>query len=149
MTDQKPYLIRAIYEWLADNGVRPHVMVDTTHPGVRVPPQCYEKTTGKPFEMFNLAMSATAELKMDNEVITCGARFGGSLFKLVLPIDAIAAIYTPDQPMSGQGMQFPYVRYRDRPQLTDPAAAEPPAEATAVPEPPAVKEKPSFLKVIK
>lgn len=154
MIDQKPYLIRAIYEWIADNGARPHVLVDTSHPNVRIPAHLYEKASGKPFEAFNIAMSATSDLHMDNEYITCNARFGGKRFNLVLPIDAIATIYTPDPELPGGGMQFPYVRHKDRPQLTGPSGEETPAVTTPAPsepEPPTptTKERPSFLKVVK
>lgn len=154
MIDQKPYLIRAMYEWIADNGARPHVLVDTTNPTVRVPPQCYEKTTGKPFELFNITMGATSDLKIDNDFITCSARFGGKSFNLVLPIDAIAAIYSPDAPIASGGMQFPHVLYRDRLQLTGPGPEETPAASAPTPSPseptpPTAKERPSFLKVVK
>jgi len=38
MTSQRPYLLRAIYEWIADNGMTPHVLVNARSAGVRVPP---------------------------------------------------------------------------------------------------------------
>ena len=38
MSSQRPYLLRALYEWVVDNGMTPHVLVDATRPGVSVPP---------------------------------------------------------------------------------------------------------------
>ena len=37
MTSHRPYLLRALYEWIADNGMTPHILVDARQPGVRVP----------------------------------------------------------------------------------------------------------------
>ena len=37
MTSHRPYLLRALYEWIADNGMTPHLLVDATREGVRVP----------------------------------------------------------------------------------------------------------------
>lgn len=155
MTEQKPYLIRAIYEWIADNGGRPHVQVDVTHPDVRIPSHLYEKATGKPVQVFNIAMGATTDLLMDNVSITCSARFSGKAFHLFLPIDTIMAIYSPDEPIVSQGMAFQHVLYRDRP-VTKPSevdagiierdvAAAPPEG----PEKPTGKARASFLTVVK
>lgn len=141
MTDQKPYFIRALYEWIADNGARPHVRVDTTYPGVCIPPHLYEAVTGKPYEIFNIAVAATLGLAMDNNGISCSARFGTTQFNLYFPIESIEAIFSPDNPIAGQGMQFNHVLYRTRPPQEAPVEA-PPTK-------PAVKEKPSFLKVVK
>ena len=37
LTPRRPYLLRAFYEWLLDNQLTPHLVVDVTLPGVMVP----------------------------------------------------------------------------------------------------------------
>jgi stringent starvation protein B len=155
VTDQKPYLIRAIYEWIVDNKGRPHVMVDTTNPNVQIPAHLYEKASGKPFQAFNIAMHATTDLSMDNAYITCSARFSGKAFQLVLPIEAISAIYSPDDPVAGQGMSFQHVLYRDRPVIKPSEvdvgfiAQDATAPQPESPEKPTGKARASFLTVVK
>lgn len=146
-TDQKPYLIRAIHDWLSDNNSRVHVQVDLTHPQVQVPHHLSRAVTKKDSEVFNISMQATGHLLMGNEVITCEARFSGKLYPLTFPIDSVIAIFGPDEPVKGLGMVFQHVYWKDRQNNapvelaigTEPAKEEKPEE----------KKKPSFLKVVK
>lgn len=62
MTSYRPYLLRALYEWIADNGMTPHLLVDATRPGVQVPPHAVKD--GK--VVLNIAERAVAHLHMDN-----------------------------------------------------------------------------------
>src|SRR3546814_19530407 len=73
MTSHRPYLLRALYEWIADNGMTPHVLVDATQAGVRVPPHTVQD--GR--VVLNIAERAVARREMDKESITLTARFGG------------------------------------------------------------------------
>src|SRR3546814_3670915 len=73
MTSHRPYLLRALYEWIADNGMTPHVLVDATQAGVRVPPH----TVKDGRVVLNIADRAVARLEMDNDSIRFTARFGG------------------------------------------------------------------------
>lgn len=106
MTDQKPYLVRAMYDWISDNGSRVFVVVWLKHPDVRVPAQFMTKE----YETFNISMEAMPDVRLDNDAISGSARFGGKAFKLVLPVDAIAGVFGPDEPMKGMGMQFNPIR---------------------------------------
>src|SRR3546814_1797147 len=63
MTSHRPYLLRALYEWIADNGMTPHVLVDATQAGVRVPPH----TVKDGRVVLNIADRAVARLEMDND----------------------------------------------------------------------------------
>jgi stringent starvation protein B len=99
MTSSRPYLIRAIYEWLVDNGKTPYVMVDAMVPEVRVPEQYIED--GK--IVLNMDPRAIAGLRMGNEVVEFNARFSGVSYHLVLPIQAVKAIYAFE---NGRGMVF-------------------------------------------
>lgn len=100
MTSHRPYLLRALYEWIADNGMTPHVLVDATRDGVRVPPQTVKD--GK--VVLNIADRAVARLEMDNDSVRFTARFGGVSQQVMVPIAAVLAIYARE---TGQGMALP------------------------------------------
>lgn len=100
MTSQRPYLLRAIYEWIADNGMTPHVLVDAKRPGVSVPPS----TVRDGQVVLNIADRAVGQLRMDNDMIVFNARFGGVSHAVFVPIDAVLAIYARE---TGMGMALP------------------------------------------
>src|SRR3546814_1167670 len=100
MTSHRPYLLRALYEWIADNGMTPHVLVDATQAGVRVPPH----TVKDGRVVLNIADRAVARLEMDNDSIRFTARFGGVSHPVTVPISAVLAIYARE---TGQGMALP------------------------------------------
>ena len=100
MTSQRPYILRALYEWVVDNGMTPHVLVDARVPGVRVPPH----TVKDGQVVLNIAERAVARLEMDNDGLRFSARFGGVSQMVVVPMAAIIAIYARE---TGQGMALP------------------------------------------
>lgn len=97
MTSNRPYLLRAVYEWICDNGLTPHIVVDAGRPGVQVPPQAVSE--GR--VVLNLAPRAVGHLEMGNDVITLTARFGGVSQSVSVPVAAVQAIYARE---NGQGM---------------------------------------------
>ncbi len=100
MTSHRPYLLRALYEWIADNGMTPHVLVDATRSGVQVPVHAVKE--GK--IVLNIAERAVSRLEMDNELIRFSARFGGVSHAVSVPVGAVLAIYARE---TGQGMALP------------------------------------------
>ncbi len=100
MSSNRPYMLRAMHDWIGDNGMTPYVVVDASHPGVRVPPQAIRE--GR--VVLNIALCAVANLDLGNERIRCMARFGGVSQPVELPIAAVQAIYAHE---NGQGMMFP------------------------------------------
>ena len=100
MTSHRPYLLRALYEWIVDNGMTPHLLVDATRPGVRVPPH----TVKEGRVVLNVAERAVARLDMDNEAVSFTARFGGVSHPVLVPVGAVMAIYARE---TGQGMALP------------------------------------------
>jgi len=100
MTSHRPYLLRALYEWIADNGLTPHILVDATRPGVRVPTHAVKD--GR--IVLNIAERAVVHLQMDNDDVRFSARFGGVSHAVIVPIDAVVAIYARE---NGQGMELP------------------------------------------
>ncbi len=99
LTPRRPYLVRAMHEWMTDNGQTPHVVVDATVDGVVVPRQYVRD--GK--IVLNVGYSATADLVMKNEAISFSARFGGVAFDCTVPMHAVVGIYARE---TGQGMVF-------------------------------------------
>ncbi len=100
MTSQRPYLLRALYEWIADNGMTPHVLVDARMPGVRVPAH----TVKDGQVVLNIAARAVAQLEMDNDALRFSARFNGASQSVVVPMAAVIAVYARE---TGQGMALP------------------------------------------
>jgi|SRR5688572_10942152 stringent starvation protein B len=100
MTSHRPYLLRALYEWIADNGMTPHLLVDATRPHVQVPTHAVKD--GR--IVLNVAERAVAGLQMTNDVIRFSARFGGVSHAVSVPVAAVLAIYARE---TGQGMALP------------------------------------------
>lgn len=98
MQSTKPYLIRAIHEWCADQGLTPYlaVKVDAT---TRVPREFVKDGE----IVLNVGLEATHQLLIGNEEISFQARFGGRAFPVVVPIGRVAAIYASE---NGEGMAF-------------------------------------------
>jgi len=100
MTSNRPYLIRALYDWLVDNSLTPHLLVDATRDQVVVPEQFVEE--GR--IVLNVNPTAVRNLELGNDYITFNARFGGNPMDVVVPPDAVLGIYARE---NGRGMLFP------------------------------------------
>ena len=100
MSSNRPYLLRALYEWIGDNDMTPHLLVDATAEGVQVPKAAIKD--GR--VVLNIAARAVAGLDMGNRELRFKARFGGVSQQVVVPMTAILAIYAQE---TGQGMMLP------------------------------------------
>jgi len=96
----RPYLLRALNEWINDNGMTPHLLVDAVRDGVQVPASVVKD--GR--VVLNIAPRAVAHLAMDNREVRFMARFGGVSQSIVVPVTAVMAIYAQE---TGQGMMLP------------------------------------------
>ncbi|GLZ88985.1 stringent starvation protein B [Metapseudomonas resinovorans] len=99
MNSSRPYLVRALYEWIVDNDCTPHLLVNAEHTDVRVPPGY--ANDGQ--IVLNVSPSAVRHLHMDNEAVSFEGRFGGVAHSLYIPSAAVMAIYARE---NGQGMVF-------------------------------------------
>jgi stringent starvation protein B len=99
MTSSRPYLIRALSEWILDNDMTPHIVVDAQHEDVVVPTQYVEN--GK--IVLNVSPTAVRDLQVSNETLSFSARFSGQAMDVYMPIMAVLAIYARE---NGQGMVF-------------------------------------------
>lgn len=108
LTSTKPYLTRAIYEWILDNGLTPHLLVDAGYPGAQVPAQFVQDGQ----IILNVAPTAVRNLVMGNEWISFGARFSGTPYELLIPSEAVLGIFSRE---NRQGMVFPPPEYPQPP----------------------------------
>lgn len=99
MTSNKPYLLRAIYEWIVDNNTTPHVVIFADNPQVIVPQQFVEE--GR--IILNISPTAAKDLLIDNEGMSFSARFGGKPYNVYSPMEAVLALYASE---NSQGMSF-------------------------------------------
>ncbi|MGF1741262.1 ClpXP protease specificity-enhancing factor [Vibrio profundum] len=99
MTPRRPYLLRAFYEWLVDNELTPHLVVDATLPGVRVPEEFVQDGQ----IILNIIPRAVGNLELGNEAITFNARFSGRPHSVIVPMYAVQAIYARE---NGAGTMF-------------------------------------------
>lgn len=100
MTSNRPYLIRALFDWILDNDMTPHLLVDAEHPEAFVPREFVEE--GR--IVLNVAPRAVKDLVLGNENISFSARFGGVARQVDLPPRAVIGIYARE---NGHGMLFP------------------------------------------
>ena len=108
MTSSRPYLLRAVYEWIADNELTPQIVVDAQQDRVQVP-SAYVRE-GK--IVLNISPTAVRGLSLGNEWVEFSARFGGASFDVVVPVQAVLAIMARE---NGTGMSFPETREESQP----------------------------------
>lgn len=126
MTSNRPYLIRALYEWIADNNLTPHILVNAELPNVEVPQDYIHE--GR--IVINVAPSAVRGLQLGNDAIQFSGRFAGTPHDIYIPTIAVMAIYARE---NGQGMVFG----------EEPGGEDPP------PKPQTDKKQKPALKVVK
>lgn len=134
MKSSRPYLLRALYEWIVDNDCTPHLLVNAEYPQVRVPAGYAQDGQ----IVLNVSPGAVRHLHMDNEGVSFESRFGGVAHSLHLPTGAILAIYARE---NGQGMVFEL----EAPEAMD---EEKDGDETSPPQTPRPGGRPS-LKVVK
>ncbi|MGE0187869.1 MAG: ClpXP protease specificity-enhancing factor [Steroidobacteraceae bacterium] len=99
MSSRRPYLVRAMHEWMTDNLQTPHLIVDALAANLEIPRQFVQD--GK--IILNISFNATQNLVMGNERIEFNARFGGKTHHVVVPVPALLGVYARE---SGQGLVF-------------------------------------------
>ncbi len=96
---RRPYLLRAMHEWISDSGQTPHIVVDASLEGVDVPRQYVRDNR----IVLNVSRSATSGLSLGNDLVCFRARFGGVSCDVSVPIAAVLGVYARE---TGQGMLF-------------------------------------------
>lgn len=131
MIPLKPYLVRALYDWIIDNDLTPYLLVDAERPEVVVPRQYVQD--GK--IILNLKPQAISALSLGDQKIGFNARFGGTPMQLDIPLSAVLALYAKE---TGKGMVFEPDEDSD--------GTPPPPEPSPPVQP---RSKAPFLKVVK
>jgi len=136
MTSTRPYLLRAMHEWMLDNDLTPQLVVDARSDDARIPRQ-YVKDERI---VLNVSPNAVRHLSMGNDRVEFMARFGGTPFQVsVAPVHVLAIIAREN----GTGMSFP-----DEEAQAGTASSPPEPDPDGAPPPPAPGKRPS-LKVVK
>lgn len=112
MSSSRPYITRALYEWLLDNDHTPYIVADATRENVVVPTQFVQNGQ----IVLNITPTAVRDLHIGNEMISFNARFSGEPMEVWVPLEALMAIYSRE---SGAGMAF-----GQEPVLPDPEVEE-------------------------
>lgn len=107
LTPTRPYLARAIYEWICDNQLTPYLLVDATQSYVKVPTQHIKDGQ----IVLNIVPHAVHQFQMDNDAIFFSARFGGVPQEIYVPMSAVLGIYSRE---NGQGLFFDPKEYEDQ-----------------------------------
>ncbi len=101
ISSKRPYLIRALYEWLVDNGLTPHLWVNVSQDDRMQVPMEFVKE-GR--IILNIGPSAVRSLEIGNDLISFNARFGGKPTDVFIPPSTVLGIYARE---NGEGMRFP------------------------------------------
>lgn len=133
LSPSRPYLVRALHQWILDNNCTPYLLADASLQGVQVPQEFVQEGQ----IVLNASPSAVRDLLIDNDGVSFSARFGGVPMAVFIPTVAILAIYARE---NGQGMVF-----GNEAGAPDPDDYTPPPKQ---PEPPSGNSRPS-LKVVK
>lgn len=112
MTSSRPYLLRAIYDWIVDNGLTPYLLVDATQENVLVPTEHVKDGQ----IVLNISPSAVLNLLMNDEAVSFNARFSGVPMDIYAPVGSLLGVYARE---NGQGMLFEPEDATD-PEPTDP-----------------------------
>ena len=99
MTSSRPYIIRALYDWILENQCTPYVLVDAFGKGVEVPQEHVKDGQ----IVLNISPTAVQSISIANEAVEFDGRFGGIPKKVVVPIRSVLGIYAKE---NGQGMMF-------------------------------------------
>lgn len=143
---KRPYLLRAYYDWLLDNGFTPYLVVDATYYGVDVP-QEYVKDGQI---VLNISEGAVGNLALGNDTIEFSARFQGIPRNIYIPMGAAIAIYARE---NGDGVMFepePIYDEADKIQIAPAkSAVEKSKEKPTVKKTSSDKKSTSHLRIIK
>lgn len=136
---RRPYLLRAMVEWMIDSGHTPHAIVDATLDGVEVP----RAFVNEGRIVLNISPSATQGLSISADYMAFNARFSGVVHNVMVPIAAVLGVYARE---TGEGMVFPEEGGAGGPTTDPPGPGAP--ETTPPPSKPDKSKRPK-LSVVK
>lgn len=129
----RPYLVRALYQWLLDNALTPHIVVDAEQSGVEVPRQFVRNGQ----IVLNVSPDAVRDFYIEGDTLGFSARFGGVPTRVMVPMSALVAIYARENSV---GMVFGHEPVLP-PAAASEAAPEKQPQGSAEQGPPATDQK--------
>lgn len=99
MISNRPYLLRAFFQWIVDSQCTPILVIDAAHPRCKIPQDYAEGGE----IVFNISPTAVRDLKMANDAVEFKASFSGVVHIIHAPIKAILAVYAEE---NGEGIFF-------------------------------------------
>jgi len=100
MLSNRPYLLRAFYQWIIDSACTPLLVIDANHPGSKIPKD-YVYDNGE--SVFNISPIAIRDLKMTNQTVEFRASYSGVISLISVPIKSVLAVYAEE---NGEGIFF-------------------------------------------
>ncbi len=142
MTSNKPYLLRAFFDWILDNDCTPHIVVNANLPNVSVPTQFVQDGQ----IVLNINPSAVTQFNLDNHEVSFNARFGGQPMRVFVPIGAVLAIYARE---NGEGTVFTAEEFAEEHEHTEDSDVAENVSASSQDDKKPEKKSGFHLKVIK
>lgn len=139
VTPTRPYMVRALYQWIEDNAFTPYLMVDATAENVQIPMEHVQD--GR--IVLNIASRATGNMRMENDYIHFSARFGGVSQEIWVPLPAVMGIYAKE---NSQGMFFDPSEYENYKPEDE---SESPTQNSSIAAPKPKRDNKAGLKVLK
>jgi len=127
LTSSRPYLLRAVYDWLIANEEIPQIMCDASLPGCEIPREHVKNDK----IVFNIGPLAVRDLKIGDDFVFFNASFSQVVQDIVVPVAAVMAIFARD---TNEGMFF---------------SEEDPGGAPEVPTEPMARKKMPHLRIVK
>lgn len=137
MNSNRPYLLRALYDWICDNHLTPYLLVDATGDDLSIPFDFVEDNK----IVLNVSPSAVRDLDLSNDYINFKARFSGQSMNVYFPVNAVLAIYAKE---NGRGMIFQEEETEVKQEQGNVSNTEPEPEKKET-----KKKKGSHLKIVK
>ena len=109
MNSNRSYIVNAIIEWILDNNCTPHLILDTSIPGVEVPTEGIRQNR----IVLNVSPQAVSQFNLNVDGLSFDARFGGVSRRIHAPVGAILGVYAKE---NGEGMAFPVASDAEEPQ---------------------------------
>lgn len=116
---KRPYLVRAMHEWLTDNDYTPYLVVDTHYEGVVAPAQYAQNGQ----LVLSVSYTATKDLYIDNDAMSFSARFSGVSQDLWIPMGAVLGIFAKED--QTQGWFFDPQEYANAPKPKSKSQTQP------------------------
>ncbi|MDD9891202.1 MAG: ClpXP protease specificity-enhancing factor [Gammaproteobacteria bacterium] len=139
MNSSRPYIIRALYEWIIENECTPYILVNAYEDGVEVPQEHVKDGQ----IILNISPTAVQSLSIRNQAVDFEGRFAGIPTQVFVPINAVMGIYAKE---NGQGMIFD--ANAGGPEPPDPTGSDDSSGSAGSDEPKQGNKKPS-LRIVK